>query len=283
MKNKHTNSKKTPTEWMYLISFTVITIVTSILSSGVFASSNSDTPQMYLLSSGDEIKINVFQNPDLYLETSITAEGVFNFPLIGQVRALGKSIPDVEKIIEKSLKNGNFIKNPNVSITLGEIKGSSVIVLGQVTTPGVYPIKNNRISIVEAIAMAGGINDSGSDNVRISGFRGGVREEEIFEISQNIPASPMFRYLRSGDRIFVPRSDNFYIYGQAQKPGVYKIEKGMTLLQAVAASGGITDKGTLRGVTITRKNSSGETETNKADLNSEIKTNDVIYIDESIF
>ncbi len=266
----------------FIFTLTIV-LLTQLLYSIACANGGSDSAQVYLLAPGDEIKINVFQNPDLYLETSITAEGVFNFPLIGQVRAIGKSIPDVERAMENSLRNGSYIRNPSISITLAEIKGNSVIVLGQVTNPGIYPIKNNHVSIAEAIAMAGGVNEMGSDAIRFSGYRNGSYFEEVLDFTLNVPSSPLPRFLKSGDKIYVPRAEIFYIYGQAQKPGAYRVDKGMSVMQAIALSGGITDKGTLRGVTVTRRSIEGAPETKKVDLNSEIKTNDVIFIDESFF
>ena len=86
-----------------------------------------------------------------------------------------------------------------------------------------------------------------------------------------------------GDLIYVPRMDVFYIYGEAQRPGSYRLQRNMTVMQALSLGGGVTPRGTQRGIQIKRKDSGGVLITLNADLSDGLQSDDVIYIKESLF
>ena len=92
-------------------------------------------PAEYRLGTGDVIRIAVFQNADLTLETRITEAGVVSYPLLGVVRLGGLSVTEAEKHIADGLRNGNFVKNPQVTLVVLQVRGSQVSVLGQVNRP----------------------------------------------------------------------------------------------------------------------------------------------------
>jgi polysaccharide export outer membrane protein len=75
----------------------------------------------------------------------------------------------------------------------------------------------------------------------------------------------------------------FYIYGEAQRPGSYRIERDMTVMQALAMGGGPTPRGTQRGVKLHRRNANGVVEVLKPNLTDDVKPDDVLYINESLF
>ena len=73
------------------------------------------------------------------------------------------------------------------------------------------------------------------------------------------------------------------MYGEVQRPGQVRLERGMTLMQALASSGGLTAKGTERGVRVNRKDAAGATRVLEIKLNDKIERDDVIYVRESLF
>ena len=94
----------------------------------------------YRLSAGDTVRILVFQNPDLTLETRVTEAGAISYPLLGSLRIAGQTVAQVEKRIADGLRDGNFIKQPQVTVSLLQVRGNQASVLGQVNRPGRYPI-----------------------------------------------------------------------------------------------------------------------------------------------
>jgi polysaccharide biosynthesis/export protein len=95
------------------------------------------------------------------------------------------------------------------------------------------------------------------------------------DLSKNLALQP-------GDTIFVHKAPMIYIYGEVQRAGAYRLEPHMTVMQALALGGGITARGTQRGIKITRKN--GDQVANlDARLTDPVQTDDVIYVRESLF
>ena len=89
--------------------------------------------------------------------------------------------------------------------------------------------------------------------------------------------------LEAGDMIYVNRAPTFFIYGEVQKPGSYRLERGMTVLQALATGGGLTPKGTQRGLTIHRRRADGSMQVIEPKLDDALEINDVLNIRESLF
>jgi polysaccharide export outer membrane protein len=89
--------------------------------------------------------------------------------------------------------------------------------------------------------------------------------------------------LAGGDSIYVHRAPVFYIYGEAQRPGPYRIERGMTVMQALAQGGGPTARGSERRLRLNRKNAAGVVEKLSPEMTDPVQANDVIYVRESIF
>ena len=242
------------------------------------------TPE-YLLGSGDVLRISVFQNPDLTLETRVAEDGAISYPLIGSVQVGGGTITAAERKITQMLKDGGFILKPQVSILLLTVRGSQVSVLGQVNRPGRYPIETANTRLSDALATAGGIAPTGADMVVFLGTRDGK------SLRQEIDLTTLFqsgsgggdRLMQGGDILYVQRAPMFYIYGEVQRPGSYRLERDMTVMQALASGGGLTPKGTQRGVTIHRRGGDGKVQTVQPTLDDALKADDVVYVKESLF
>ncbi|GAA5182506.1 hypothetical protein GCM10025771_31950 [Niveibacterium umoris] len=239
----------------------------------------------YLLGPGDVIRISVFQSPDLLLETRVSENGSITYPLIGVVQIGGLSLPVAEAKIAKRLKDGGFVVQPQVSILLLQIRGNQVAVLGQVNRPGRYPLETANTRLSDMLSQAGGIAATGSDVVIVSGVRDGKqirREVDIASMFLRGDAQDDLT-LRGGDILYVHRASVFYIYGEVQRPGVFRVERDMTVMQALASGGGLTPKGTQRGLRIHRRGDDGKTQIIEPALDELIRANDVVYVKESIF
>ncbi len=239
----------------------------------------------YLLTPGDVIKISVFKNPDLTLDARVSEAGTIGFPLIGSVTVSNLTLPAAEKKISSLLKDGGFVVNPQVNILLTLAVGNQVAVLGQVNRPGLYPIQGAGATLTGALAQAGGISATGSDTVIVTGTRGAKpfrREIDVVAMSLSGNTADDIE-LRGGDTLFVNRAPMFYIYGQVQRPGGYRLEKSMTVMQALADGGGVTGKGTSRGIVLHRRDATGKVKESSTSLDEDVHDQDVIYVKESVF
>ena len=252
---------------------------------------SAEDPKNYTLGPGDEIRIVVFQNPDLTLDTRVNENGSITYPLIGSVDVGGKPITAAETSIANALKSGGFVQKPQVNILLMRIRGNQVSVLGEVNRPGRYPIETFNTRVSEMLANAGGIisgmgpSGGGDDKVVLIGYRNGERirkEIDVHEMFMNEGASEDIT-VAAGDILYVPPAPLYYIYGETQKPGSFRIRDGMSIQQALAEAGGPTIRGTERGLKKYRKNEDGQVQAVRTNPNDLVQPGDVIYVSESLF
>jgi polysaccharide export outer membrane protein len=239
----------------------------------------------YLLGPGDLLRITVFQNPDLTTETRVSESGEITFPLVGAVPAGGRSPSALEAAIADKLRTGGFVNRPQVNVVVTQFRSLQVSVLGQVNRPGRYPLEQSRNRLTEVLALAGGVTPLGGDVVTVVTTENG-REKRI---EVDVPAlvtgggrneDPV---IRNGDLVYVPRYPVFYIYGEVQRPGQYRIERDMTVQQALAAGGGLTLRGTDRAIRLTRRDGAGKQVVQDAAGNEKLQSDDVVYVRESLF
>ena len=234
---------------------------------------------------GDMVRITVFQNPDLTTETRISQRGVIMFPLIGEVALIGKTPINAANLIAHQLNAGGFVKNPQVNVSVTDVRSRQVSVLGQVGRPGRYVLDGSSLKLTDILALAGGITATGDSSVTVTGTRDGKPTElkiDLPDASGNVGAWRNFE-VQNGDTIYVPRAPVFYIYGEVQRPGAYRLEPDMVVMQALSVSGGLTPRGTERGLVIQRRAPAGPVRKLKAGVLEPVLPNDVIYVKESLF
>lgn len=239
----------------------------------------------YLLAPGDILKISVFKNPDLSLDVRVSESGTIGYPLIGSVPVKGLTLPAAESKIAQMLRDGGFVVNPQVNILLTEGFGNLVSVIGEVNKSGRYSTDAAGGHVSGMLASAGGIAPTGGEVVTVSGMRNGKpfhRDVDILKMSSTGNQAEDIE-LYGGDTLYVPRAPLFYIYGQVQKPGQYRLERGMTVIQALATGGGVTGKGTQRGIVRHRRDPNGKVKEESVSLDDDVQDKDVIYVKESLF
>ena len=235
---------------------------------------------------GDVVRITVYQNPDLSLEAARVSElGQINFPLIGNVAVGGLTVSAAEQKIQKALRDGGFVLKPQVTIQTVAIKSSQISILGQVAKPGRFPIEIVGSKVSEMIAAAGGVVPGGADVVTLVGNRNGKPIKLDIDLPAILQAgrAELDMVVENGDIIYVDRAPTFYMYGEVQHPGQMRLERNMTLLQALAQAGGLSARGTDRGIRVHRKDAQGEVKISELKMNDRVERDDVIYIRESIF
>ncbi len=260
----------------------VLALLTTAFSTGAGAQSK---PMEYQLGDGDSIRVLVFQNPELTVETRVTERGTITYPLIGNVAIGGMTIPGAEQAIAKALSDGGFIQRPQVNIVLLQNRGNQVSVLGHVGRPGRYALETFTTRLSEMIAIAGGMGPTGADTAIVTG----MREGKPFRKEIDIAGMFLNNHLQDdvvvagGDVIFIQRQPMYYIYGEVQRAGSFRIERNMTVRQALASSGGLTARGTERKLGVYRRGVNDRIEYLIPDMNESVRADDVFYVRESLF
>lgn len=238
----------------------------------------------YRMGTGDVVRITVYGQPDLTTEARVGESGGINFPLIGEVKLAGTSPAQGEAEIARRLSKGGFILDPFVSLNVVQYRGQQISVLGRVNRPGKITLeKVSRVS--DALALAGGIIIDGADTVTLVRTEDGKTEyRDIDVIALFKPGGEASNELvQDGDIINVARQPMFYIYGEVQRPGAFRVEQNMSVVQALSLGGGVTARGTQKGLKILRRDANGTLQTLDAQLADPVKKDDVIYVKESLF
>jgi len=236
------------------------------------------------LGAGDIVKISVYNNADLGIETRVADSGNITFPLVGQVQIGGLTVPQAERKIADALDKGGFLKKAQVNIIVTSILSQQVSVLGQVNRPGRYPLDARR-SLLDVLAVAGGFGPEAGDTLSLIRNRNGQVTKQIIDVVEMVRKGDLNKdiELAANDVIYVERSPRFYVYGEVQRPGSFRLERSMTVLQALAVGGGLTPRGTERRMEIKRRDANGNLQVIDAKKDQLLENDDILYIKESWF
>ncbi|HYF43833.1 MAG TPA: polysaccharide export protein EpsE [Ramlibacter sp.] len=239
----------------------------------------------YKLGPGDSIRVQVFQNPDLTVETRVSEAGTISYPLVGNVAIGGLTIGQAEAKIAGALRSGNYLRSPQVNIVMLQVRGNQVAVLGQVNKPGRFPLETFNVRVSDMLAAAGGVTPMGDDVLIVTGTRNGQPFRKVIDIPGLFlnSRSQDDILLAGGDTLYVNKAPVYYIYGEAQRPGPYRIERGMTVQQALAQGGGPTARGSSNRLRLTRTGPDGRTIETDAKLTDPVQPGDVLFVRESLF
>jgi len=249
------------------------------------ASAAQPAYRLEALGMGDMIRVSVFRNPDLTTEARVSERGTILFPLIGEISVTGLTPTQVAKRIADKLRAGRFVVDPEVTVSIAQVNSRQVAVLGNVHKPGRYPLDATTAKVTDLLALAGGIAPTGSDEITVMTTRNGKTERKEIDLAAMIRSGDLTQNLelQAGDTIYVGRAPMIYVTGEVTRAGAYRVEKDMTVMQAIALGGGITPRGTDRGIRIHRKNGNGQIHRMEAKLTDPVQVDDVIFVRESIF
>lgn len=131
-------------------------ITVSTKEKPVMLAGREPTKIYYKISVNDRLYIAVWRVPDLSMEFVVGPDGYISFPLIGDIRAAGKTLSELDAEITGKLKE--YVEDPQVSVVIREFAGDQVTVIGDVVRPGIYKFVG-EIKIIDVIALAGGFTD----------------------------------------------------------------------------------------------------------------------------
>ena len=107
----------------------------------------------YRVLPGDILAISVWREPELQGQVLLRPDGGFSFPLVGEVDARNKTPAELQQLVSERIRK--FIPEAVVTVSVQEIKGNKVYVIGQVNKPGEFPV-SRRVDVMQALSMAGG-------------------------------------------------------------------------------------------------------------------------------
>jgi polysaccharide export outer membrane protein len=238
------------------------------------------------LGPGDSVSISVYGQPDMNATVAVNDDGTIPVALAGPVMVKGLSPAAGAREVEKALRDGMFLNHPQVTLTLIAQRSQRVSVLGEVGAPGRYPIESNT-TILDLLASAGGAKESASSVVFLMRTEsdGTVSRSPINLASLNaaLTSGVPTQSLKGGDSILVPKADHYYIYGEIAQPNVYKLEPGLTVLEAIVRAGGVTPRGSDSRIELQRKTPDGKKVTRKAKPDDALQPDDILRVKERIF
>jgi polysaccharide export outer membrane protein len=250
----------------------------------------------YIIGPRDLLEIKVFELPEFDQTVRVSEDGSITLPLIGNVQLGGLTKDKAEKKLSELLEK--YVKKAQVSIFIKEYQSSRVAIIGAVEKPGMYELVG-RQTLLQMISQAGGFKDTAANEIYVlregqDGTAASISidlEDLMINGNQNLNIP-----IQANDVINVPvdKLINVYVFGEVRQPGALQVKMSnkITLLQAIAQAGGLSENATKRGVTIKRRDKSGQEINLSVNLNDIIKgkkkdiplqEGDVVIVKQSIF
>jgi polysaccharide export outer membrane protein len=222
----------------------------------------AQTTESILIGPGDMLHVQVFDTPELEQHARVTDDG--NVPLIflGSVHVAGLTPESAALTIGTQLQQKEYLKHPQVTVSIESFATQGVLVSGQVTHPGSYQIDTSR-PVLDVISMAGGLTEVADRKVTIE--RHGTGERVQYFVSNNPEEAFDHSVLvHPGDKVMVPKAGVVYALGDFARPGGYVMSnnKGqLTALQMLALAGGTPSSAVPSNTHLIRRTADGYTET----------------------
>jgi len=246
----------------------------------------------YVVGPQDVLTIQVFDQPEIGGKFTVEADGTFTFPMIGRIKAGGKTLRQFEEDLKSRLADGYF-RNPQVSVAIEQYRSQRIFIMGEVMTNGPVPLTGG-MTLIEALARAGGTRPSASGEVVIvrasdgadgpvlpnqipdgEVLRADIRDLEEGTLKDNVA-------LRDGDTIWVSRAESIYVFGEVKSPNAYAVQNDTTVLQALSLAGGATEHAALNRIDIIRM-VDGERKRIRVKLDDIVQPGDTIQVPQRYF
>jgi polysaccharide export outer membrane protein len=241
-------------------------------------------PERYVIGPADTLSVTVVGEPDLTAKYRVDPDGTITMPYIGRQSAAGSTIVDLQTKITRQLKDG-YLQNPQVLIDVDTYKARSVLVIGEVRSPGKVQLTGLTMSLLEALALAGSPTASAANEVIVvHSTRQGEKPSEQIVNRKDLELGRAGNdvVLADGDLINVPAAKRFWVSGNVKNPGNYVLDTGTTVAQALILAGGLTERGSTRKLTFIRT-VNGKLVEVSAKMEDKVQPNDEIKVGSRLF
>jgi len=233
-------------------------------------SAQPQTGHQYQLGPNDVVRIQVFGEEDLTVETKVAGNGTINYPLLGSVHVAGKTVGELQEYLTTQLAKG-YLRFPKVTVSM--VRHRNVYVSGEVRTPGGFPYEAG-LTVQKALTMAGGFTEKADkQGIKVNRLNGTTVETMLPEADTLVMPD---------DLIVVAQAKKFYVNGEVKKPGDFPYEKELTLHKAVTMAGGFTDKAAKSSTKVLRI-INGEERTVEIPLDAPVLPEDIIVVPQRFF
>jgi polysaccharide export outer membrane protein len=215
-----------------------------------------------LIGPGDQLHIEVFDTPEMEQLARVTDAGMIPLIFVGEVKVAGMTPGDAGHQIEQVLKAKGVMLHPQVSLTVQQYATQNVYVMGQVTTPGAYPI-TTPTSVVDVLALAGGLVDLADRHITVERRSDPSEKVHYFLSNRSDEALDSKVFVYPGDTVLVPRVGVIYVRGDVGKPGGYPMTTNsseMSVLQSLAMAGSANKTAMLSKAKLVRHTPNGPQE-----------------------
>lgn len=242
------------------------------------ASSAVSVDQSFVLGVGDVVDVGVIGRSDFNSRQRVTPEGTIVLPLLGRVKALGLTTAELAQQTQDALVKGAFYSNPVVRVEVSGVASRYVTVLGNVASPGLMPL-DRTYHLSDIIARVGAHAGEGANFVILTRSDGTSKKYSIEDLATGGGAADPL--MMAGDKLYVPAAtaEVFYLSGQVKSPGAIPMGKDITVREAIAKAGGLTDMGSDKKVKIFRKN----VEVKGVKLDTKLEPGDIVQVGERLF
>lgn len=232
----------------------------------------------YVVHGGDQLAVDVAGDSTFSKTVSVLDDGSITYPLLGRMVVAGLSLQQVEALFAQRLQQ--YVRDPQVTVSIAALGQPSVMVLGNVKTPGRYELPSGA-HLSNALAAAGGLGPTNGPfpEARVSDQQGDVHEVSLDkllrggEMNLDIPLS-------DGDVVYVPSplEITVNVLGAVDHPGEVDIEQGSRLSAAVAKAGdSASSESDLNHIYLTRVEPDGTKKTFEIDLYKALQNGDDKY------
>jgi polysaccharide biosynthesis/export protein len=236
----------------------------------------------YILGAGDQIEISLLDQADPPTKVRIDADNSVVLPLIGRTIVGGISVTEARQLIEDRYIAGKYLVKPIVRLDVLVYESQKVSILGAVDNQALLPL-DRSYSLTEIIARAGGLTPDAGDTAIILRKSGSV-PREVVDLTALLDGTGMAPTILAGDTIIIPKAPTIAVVGAVTRAGVFRLTRGMTVLQAIAAAGDITRMGSMSDIKVRRSKLGTSTrQLISIDLDDRLMDGDVIVIKERMF
>ena len=218
----------------------------------------------YRIGPNDVIRIQVFGEDDLTMESRVSGEGKINYPLLGMLQVEGRTTEELQQELTVRLGSG-FVRLPKVSVSI--VRHRNFYVSGEVKTPGGYPYEEG-LTVQKALSIAGGFTEKAEKQ--------GLKVTRLTEGRVDTLTIGPDDVIQPNDILMVATQNHkFYVSGEVKNPGAYAYGEGLSVQKAIAMSGGLTDKAE-RGEFKVLRHTNGQEESLAVKLEAPVLPDDVI-------
>ena len=247
----------------------------------------SPSKNSLLISTGDNLHITVLDMPNMEQHARVTDAGDVPVQGIGNVRVVNMSPAEAATAIHDRYVSSHFLNHPQVAVVVDQYATQEVTLIGEIKTPGAYPIATPRL-ILDVIALGGGLTEFADREVLVE--RHGDQTNPVrYNVSNNGQQALQDQVLvNPGDTVLVAKAGIVYVLGDVNRPGGYAMtsnnESQMSLLEALANAGGAAKTAKLGQARLLRKSDHTETKISIGDIQKGKKADfamapgDILYV-----